>query len=64
MTFVAPEFTMDNYFAFIDSEFNCLYGILLAFWYTMFIETWKKREASLMFEWDLSILKEKDTGVI
>ena len=64
MIYIEPEFTVNEYFAFVDSEFNCIYGIMLAFWYTIFIETWKKREESLMFEWDLNILKEKESGQI
>ena len=64
MVFIAPEWSINEYFAFVDSEFNCLYGIFLAIWYTVLIETWKKKEAHLMFEWDLNILKEKDVGSI
>jgi len=47
----------------IDSEFNGYFGIFLTIWSTVFVETWRKREAMLVFEWDLQIIKDKYAGV-
>ena len=48
----------------MDSEWNLVFGVLIALWSTVFVETWKKRERALMFEWDLAILKENTTQEI
>ena len=37
----------------LDSEFNGYYGVGLAIWSTMFVESWRRREGMLIFEWDL-----------
>ena len=61
---LAPEKTIGWYEAIMDSEANAVFCILIALWSTIFIETWKKREEALMFEWDLEILRENTTEEI
>lgn len=37
---------------------------MMAVWATVFIETWKKRQDKLFFEWDLAVIKEKDSSSV
>ena len=46
----------------LDSELNGIFGIGLAIWSSMFVESWRKRENFLIFEWDLGIIKDKYSG--
>ena len=46
----------------MDSEFNGVFCVAMAIWSTVFVETWKKRERALLFDWDLEIVKFKDQG--
>ena len=46
----------------LDSELNGVFCLLMAIWATIFVETWKKRERALLFDWDLEVVKFKDQG--
>ena len=46
----------------LDSEFNGYFGVITAIWTTFLVESWRKRESTLAFEWDLDILKDKYEG--
>ena len=35
---------------------------MTAIWTTIFVESWRKREQTLLFEWDLGILKDRYEG--
>lgn len=43
----APSVTV-----FLDTEYNAVYGILIAMWATVFVESWKRNEAWLRYYWD------------
>jgi len=36
--------------------------VITAIWTTWFVESWRKREQTLFFEWDLGILRERYDG--
>ena len=46
----------------LDSYYNGLFGVITAIWTTVFVESWRKREQTLVFEWDLGILKDRYEG--
>ena len=37
---------------FLDTEFNAIYGIIVALWATVFVESWKNNQARLQYYWD------------
>jgi len=48
----------------LDSEFNAYFGVFTAIWSTFFVETWRCRQNMLIYEWDLSIIKDKYAGKV
>ena len=36
---------------FLDTEFNAIYGIAVALWATIFVESWKNNQARLRYYW-------------
>jgi len=47
-----------------SDDIQIWYGRLLAVYVTLFIEYWKYRERTVIFEWDLEILKKGDSNLI
>ena len=41
-----------------DNEATVVYAIFMAFWATMFLEFWKRKQNELQFEWDLFDFEE------
>ena len=41
----------------IDSAYNGLFGIVLAIWSSIFIESWKHKQSRLLHEWDMSSME-------
>ena len=37
----------------VDTAWNGAYGIFLTLWASLFVESWKKKQARMIFEWDL-----------
>lgn len=44
----------------LDNPYNCLYCIILAFWTTVMIEIWKRRESEIAHLWNMTDNKGND----
>ena len=42
----------------LDTSMNGVYGVFLAIWASVFVESWKHKQKRLIFEWDLNSVKE------
>ena len=40
----------------IDSAWNGVFAVFLAVWSTVFVESWKKKQNRLIYEWDMDSL--------
>lgn len=36
------------------------YGLLMMFWSTLFLESWKRRENEFAFSWDMHLYKKRE----
>ena len=46
-----PTGFITNYFSILDTKWNYPYLIMLAFWSTIYIESWKRKQNILKYIW-------------
>lgn len=46
-----PDDPISNYFAILDTRANYLFLFILAFWSTIYIESWKRKQNMVMYIW-------------
>ena len=50
--------TVKNMQLALDTSMNGVYGVFLAIWASVFVESWKDKQKRLIFEWDLNSVKD------
>ena len=53
------ESYIDSYFSILDTRMNYLYLLMSAIWFTIYIESWKRKQNTVKFYWASDERKEE-----